>query len=160
MTKLIPLTKGKSTAVDAEWYDVLAGHKWLCCNGYAARRIVIDSEMRRHKMVYMHRIITGAHDGVEVDHRDGDKLNNTTANLRIATRRQNAANIPKTIGNISRYKGLYQCKHNGRWRAQICVSRKCIHIGYFADEVVAAKAWDKAAREHFGEFARLNFPNE
>lgn len=159
MAKLIPLTKGKSAAVDADWYDVLAEHKWLCCNGYAARKVATGFGARRQKTVYMHRVIANAPDGTEVDHRDGNRLNNTAANLRLAAHWQNVANTPKRgRAPASQYKGVRRYRRSAIWLASISANRKLYQLGAFASEEAAARAYDKAAKELHGEFACLNFP--
>lgn len=59
----------------------------------------------------------------------------------------------------SRYKGVY-LQTDGKWRAQICVNYRKLNLGSYATEIAAARVYDAAALEHFGEFARLNFPME
>jgi len=69
------------------------------------------------------------------------------------------ARYPK-INTSSRYRGVWYNKHNKKWRATIVVNRKRKQIGYFRDEIAAAKAYDKAARKFYGEFAVLNLPDQ
>lgn len=98
----------------------------------------------------MHREIV---DAPEVDHRNGDRVDNRRANLRAATHLQNCQNArPK---GQSRFKGV--SRYRERWHARIKVPGRRIDLGSFHDEESAARAYDVAAREHFGEFARLNF---
>lgn len=112
---------------------------------------------------YLHRLILNAPRGVQVDHVDGDGLNNTRANLRFASASQNGANRgpnktrrPKS----SRFKGVSLDKGSGLWTAQIKINKKCIHLGRYANEESAARAYDLKAQDSWGEFAYLNFPGE
>jgi hypothetical protein len=100
----------------------------------------------------MHSLITGLE---LVDHEDGDGLNNQQYNLRPATISQNLRN-GRAQEVTSIYKGVGL--HRGRWRARIYVDGRRLSLGYFADEPAAGRAYDAAAREHFGVFACLNFP--
>lgn len=109
--------------------------------------------------MYMHRFITNCPFGMEIDHRDGNKLNNQKCNLRICTPTQNKRNIKKQSNNKAGYKGVSYFG-NKYIRATISINRKQIHLGFFPDLITAAKAYDKKAKELFGEFAYLNFPEE
>jgi len=95
---------------------------------------------------------------MEVDHINGDRLDNRRANLRIVTKQQNRQNIGKQSHRemTSRYKGVVQHPKTLRWRAIVKTGGKQRHLGYFATEHEAALAYNTAARELFGEFARLN----
>jgi hypothetical protein len=107
----------------------------------------------------MHREIAGAPKGMVVDHIDGNELNNRRSNLRVCTVSQNHQNRRRTWGR-SRYKGVCFLKKRNKWKAEIMVNRKHIHIGCFDEEEEAAKAYDKKAAELFGEFAYFNLPRE
>jgi hypothetical protein len=94
-----------------------------------------------------------------IDHIDGNGLNNTRGNLRIATTKQNTWNRKKrTIPTSSKYKGVSVIKGRDRWQCRIYANGTRFFLGYFASEIEAARAYDKKAIELFGEFARLNFP--
>jgi len=159
MTKLIPLTKGLFATIDDGDYTWLAQWKWCVITTgsrkqYAGRR-------SQNVLILMHRFITNAPGGLDVDHKDGDGLNNQRHNLRIATRRQNSSNQhAQLVDKTSRFKGVNRDKQTSKWRASIRVNGKLRYLGIFADEADAASAYDAAARKHFGEFARLNFPTE
>ena len=109
------------------------------------------------KNYYLHRLIAKTPDNMVVDHIDGDKLNNTRANLRNCTQSDNCKNVSRRKGGHSTYKGVtwFTTKRHakGYWKAQICGR----HIGYYEDEEKAAKAYDQEAIREFGEFAKLNF---
>lgn len=91
---------------------------------------------------------------VELDHADRKTCN--FSNIRKANRSLNTANSPPRNGR--RYKGFFRDKRDGRYYARIRVNYKWISLGNFASEKEAARAYDKAAKEYFGEFAWLNFP--
>ena len=95
--------------------------------------------------------------GMQVDHINGDRLDNRRENLRIVTNWQNQMNRGMTINNSSGYKGV-RLRRSGKWEAQIRVNKKAIFLGRFYDKLDAAHAYDDAAKKYFGEFARLNFP--
>ena len=96
--------------------------------------------------------------GTHVDHINGDRLDNRRFNLRLCTNQQNQMNKTKRVGSSSRFKGVYFQKTSRKWVAAIQKDRKLKHIGLFSDELDAARAYDAAAKEAFGEFAWLNFP--
>lgn len=111
-------------------------------------------------MISLHRLIMGFPDA-DVDHIDGDRLNNQRSNLRLATDQTNAWNVAKHRDGNSQFKGVHRHKGRGhkRWVAQICIERKQRNIGYFMTERQAAMAYDIYASLAFGEYARLNFPD-
>jgi len=99
-----------------------------------------------------------AGDGDFCDHINHNGLDNRKANLRLATRSQNAWNRQKAkIKSRSKYKGVSWYNRGKRWSVRIQVNRKQKFLGIFEDEIEAAKAYDRAARKYFGEFAELNF---
>lgn len=159
MSKLIPLTKGQFAIVDDADYDLLMQWKWTYLQGrktgYAVRYTKVDD---KRVTVYMHRFIINASTGVEVDHKDRNGLNNTRNNIRIATPGQNRANAPKSNRKTtSRYKGVYRTNNPSRpWWAHIGIEGKSRTIGYFANELDAACAYNYAAVQHYGEFAYVN----
>jgi len=107
----------------------------------------------------LHRLILGLKPGdPDVDHIDSDGLNCQRSNLRLATNSQNQMNQRKTRGTSS-YKGVYWHKCDKKWMAYIKRDSRKIYLGCYAFEIEAAKAYDKKAKELFGDYARLNFPN-
>ena len=115
----------------------------------------IPTGRRGGQMAYMHSLITGYR---RTDHENGNGLDNQRANLRDTTQSQNCANRGKRrTGGTSRFKGV-DLLPSGRWRARIKVGRAERSLGTFADEAAAARAYDGAAAEAWGTFARLNFP--
>lgn len=106
----------------------------------------------------MHREIMVAPSGQYVDHVNGNKLDNRRENLRMCSNSQNMANRRAPRVNRSGFKGVHFFKRDGTWRAAITQDYKTKHIGYYATPEEAARAYDIKARELFGEFAQLNFP--
>lgn len=159
--KEIQLTQGKVALVDDSDFEAVNEFKWFAYrNGetfYAARSVKKpDGQWVRQDL---HRfLMPGAPD--EVDHKDGDGLNNQRENLRPATHQQNMQGFRrKRPGATSKFRGVYWNKSHGKWQAQIRVKGALIHLGLFTSETEAGRAYDVAAQEHFGEFASLNFPS-
>ena len=154
--RLIPLTKGKVAIVDAADYDWLSSFKWAANQKpggvYACRNV-------KRKNILMHRMIMNAPVGKFVDHIDRNGLNNRRCNLRLCSFAENIRNT-KGWGKTSRYKGVTRRKKDKKWISSIRYNNKFHYIGYFENETDAARAYDKAARKFFGQFAYLNFPDE
>ncbi len=149
--KVILLTKERHAIVDEEDFESLSKYSWFFNdkNGYTAKNNPKCDGIRKKE--YMHRFIMNAPKGMEVDHINGDKLDNRKCNLRICTRSENNGNMRKTRG-ISKYKGVVWHKTDKKWQAQL--SKK--YIGYFNSEIEAALAYNEDAKKYFGEFAKLN----
>jgi hypothetical protein len=149
--KTIPLTQGKEAVVDDSDHVALSRFRWYAVkntNGVSVRWYAARCEWGRR--VYMHQVLSGA---PEVDHRDGDGLNNRRTNLRAAAHWQNAGNQrKKASASASRFKGV--TKAGRRWRAVLQRLGKNRHLGYFDTEEAAASAYAREARAVFGDFAR------
>jgi hypothetical protein len=160
--KLIALTRGLSAMVDDNDFDWLSQWRWQAMksgrNFYASRDVRIGPRRENKRIrILMHRVILGIPVDLQVDHRDMNTLNNQRPNLRAATRAQNNGNRRSHRGSTSRYKGVFWSGQAEKWQARIIVDSRQVHLGLFVDEAAAARAYDAAAREHFREFARLNF---
>lgn len=122
---------------------------------------------KRKTLLQFHRYILNAPKGKVVDHINGNPLDNRKKNLRLVTHRQNSQNQAKARtwrgkSTTSQYRGVTKRDENRYrskpWMARVTVNGKGKHIGYYATEEEAAKAWDEHALKTWGEYARLNFP--
>lgn len=156
--RLIPLNRGRVAIVDAQDYERLNKFKWYLVTKTASSKNGYAKTQKNGKAIAMHRYLTNCPKGLVVDHIDHNGLNNTKANLRICTQKQNTYNNSGQYGKTSKYKGVCKIKGTNKFRATITNNYKSIQIGVFGNEREAAKAYDAAARKYHGEFAYLNFP--
>jgi hypothetical protein len=155
LMKLIPLTQGLFAMVDDEDYQEVIKSKWQAWKSqqtYYATRRPKGKETSR-----MHRLIMGDIKNITYDHIDGNGLNNQKSNLRVATCMQNNQNRGKKINSKSKYKGVSWKQKEEKWYARAGGDKNRYSLGFYDTEEAAAKAYDKKAKELFGEFARLNF---
>jgi hypothetical protein len=127
-------------------------------NIYAVAYIPEDWALYRRRETFMHRLIMNAKPGQQIDHKDGNGLNNTRDNLRIASHTLNMQNSKSRSGSTSRYKGVSWNTQRGKWVAQIRYDGRTRFLGYYTYEDEAARVYDEAALIGHGESARLNFP--
>lgn len=159
MSVEIPLTQGQFAIVDDEDAElVLAQGRWFAKRD--GRTFYAGRKTRRvgggQATLHLHTLLTG---WPLVDHVNGDGLDNRRANLRPATKVENSRNRRLQSNNRSGFRGVSWITAKRRWRASICVQGRRIYLGHYTTPEAAAAAYDAAAREHFGEFARLNFPS-
>jgi hypothetical protein len=149
----ISLGEGFYAYVDAADYEWLSRWIWHLCNGYAAR-------MGKGKFTYMHREIMQPPKGMTVDHRNHNKLDNTRANLHSCTHADNACNRRKRRGTSSRFRGVIYRKDRDNYCAEVYYRSERFFLGYFRNEIEAARVHDRKAVELMGESAQVNFPEE
>ncbi len=167
--KYIPLGgrlgKGLFAIVDDEWFDYLNQWKWHIDKGYVVRtENYYIGDKKTAKLIQMHNVIM---DNIprkfDPDHKNRNRLDNREENLRKATRPQNVVNSAVRKDNSLGYKGVtrkWQRPNEKvvRYRARISINGKYSHIGDFHTPEDAARAYDQKAKELYGEFAYLNFP--
>lgn len=138
----IPLTQGKKTIVDDNTYAWLSQYKWCAHKDanrfYAVRKGALSMGI---PFVRMHRVVIGAKKGEEVDHINGDGLDNRRENLRIVTKRENQQN--QHVQSTSKYTGVCRVKGSTVWQSYIKINGKQKHLGYFKDELSASEAYKK-----------------
>jgi hypothetical protein len=156
--KTLPLSQGLVALVDDADYERASAYKWSATktrsNVYGVRKVRTSAGRTTSQL--LHRFILGVTDGgIDVDHRDHNGLNCQRYNLRKCVRGENDGNRRKTRG-ASEFKGVSWDSRRGLWRACIRIE-KTVHLGYFSDEIEAARSYDAAARIRFGIFANCNF---
>jgi hypothetical protein len=142
--------KGLALLVNDEDYELMSSFSWHAKpdgNG----RYYAEVTLRAHNLLV---------DFPLTDHINGNGLDNTRNNLREATHRQNSWNRGLRSDSRTGYKGVTSRRGGRGYSARIQVGGKRQYLGWFKNPIDAAKAYDAAAREHFGRFARLNFPDE
>lgn len=153
----LPLSRGQVALVDDEDYEAVAPYKWsarFAPSGgifYAVRRVSLTKQI-----VLMHRVLLDAPRHLVVDHINGNGVDNRRCNIRLCTHQQN---LMRRVGppNKTGYRGVHQIRP-GTYRVAIMLSQRGHYVGTFYDPILAARAYDDAARRLHGEFARLNFP--
>lgn len=159
--KTIPLSRGLEAIVDDSDYEWLAQWKWCVTSPkpgrfYVVRRLPNEACGKRGKIQQMHRLLSGAEPGELVDHVNGDSLDNRRSNLRKCSAPQNTSNRSRTRRSTSGFKGCYWSKLERKWKASIGVSGRVINLGTYPAKISAAIAYNIAAVQLHGEFARLN----
>lgn len=151
----------KVALIDGEDYHLVRNLNWYCVErrtkGHVNFYAVAEFESNKQRdHIYLHRLVLGLrkNDGLQVDHENHNGLDDRKQNLRIATQVQNNANQRKRTNR--KFKGV--SKFRNSFRAQISLNNKTHHIGCFSTEELAAKAYDKKAKEVWSNFACLNFP--
>jgi hypothetical protein len=159
----IKLTRGKYAMVDVEDFEWLNQYKWHCSHYDYAKRAVPNrsGKGRRQVSVYMHKLLCPVPEGKIADHVNRNSLDNRKENLRPATQKQNVWNRKFTRkGGKTRYNGIRWDKNKEKWQVRLTINGRRKSFGYYADEIEAAKAYDRAAKKYRGEFAVLNFPEK
>ena len=156
---LVPLSQGKFAIVDAEGWEKVKNYKWCYGggprNGYALKAIW-DKRSKKRSTTTMHRFLFEDTLGKDIDHINGDKLDNRYSNLRLCEKHENLKNRGKNKNNTSGFKGVTWNKIAKKWMAQIMVEGKYKYLGVFADKEEAARAYNEAAVKLHNQFANIN----
>lgn len=164
MARELALTQGFVALLDDEDFERLSRWRWRfkrrCGHadvGYAVRT---TGNWPNQRTVYLHREVFGPTPN-QVDHINGDRLDNRRANLRAATHTENVRNRRYQLGEAGlRGVSVWRGSTCVRFIAQIKADGVYAYLGRFATAEEAARVYDDAARRLHGEFARLNFPEE
>lgn len=144
---------------DAEDEELLKPHGWAWLEVGRETKCRYAYVGGSKDRVYAHRLVMRLPRGriPEVDHINGDGLDNRRSNLRVVSHALNLANQRPQIGRSSPYKGVSWCKRHQDWEASIKVRGRKIHLGHHRDEIEAALTYDIAALDAWGEYSRPNF---
>lgn len=158
--KKIPLNKGLVTLIDDSDYLSVAEFNWFATkigrNLYVQRNTQKPDGSKSRQ--YLHRFLLSEPEG-DVLHWDGNGLNNQRDNLRSASRKENLWSFQrKRVGASSRYRGVSWDASRNKWQSRLKKEYKTIHLGRFESEEAAARAYDTAAKQFYGEFSTSNFP--
>ena len=153
---IIVTTNGYEVQVSPEDYRVLSAMRWSAIKRGPRKTMLYVQATRRWGAVSMHRFIMSPPPGMQVDHANGDTLDNRRENLRICTACENARNHKVNVDSKSGYRGVAPTTWPGRWRAVIHINGKQKALGCYGTPEEAALAFNRAAIQHHGEFARLN----
>lgn len=151
-THRVPLTKGAFAVVDSADVPELSEHNWKLVTFKGGS--TYEGRTTRSGLVLMHRQLMSSADGLEVDHRDTDGLNNRRGNLRVATSSQNKCNQRTSSLNTSGFKGVCWCKQVGAWKARVQLNGRQYHAGFHSTPEAAYAARCALAERLHGEFAR------
>lgn len=153
--KCIPLTRGLSALIDDVDFELVSKHRW---HARAVKNRSYASSKINGKNVSLHAYLLTPPQNSDIDHIDGNGLNNQRFNLRICSHMENMANQKQHRDSKSPYKGIWRAQHCDRWAVQLVYRGRKLYLGLFKDPIEAAKAYDLKAKELHGSFARLNFP--
>lgn len=154
----ISLTKGHQTLIDAIDLPLVERWNWFASinsqlQPYAVRR---SYDVTPSKVIRLHRIILDAPEWLDVDHIDGNTLNNRRSNLRLATRSQNCQNQKVNASNLSGLKGVSWRESRKKWQAQIMRNYKKYYLGLFDTPEAAYSAYCIASKSLHGHFGRTS----
>lgn len=154
MKKLF-LSQNQYALVDDEDYERANKQRWSFNkkDNIVRGSVVVDM---KSKGILLHRFIMNAPKNMQVDHINGNRLDNRKENLRLCTHQQNQMNKSKQVNNTSGYKGVSLNKGKSKYRARITLNRKEINLGSFKTKEKAALAYNQAAKKYHGKFANLN----
>jgi hypothetical protein len=151
----VTLTQGRESIIDTADVPLVAGRNWCVLSrgglSHALRTEYIGTKKRQ---LYLHRRLMNEPEGLQIDHIDGDGLNNRRYNLRVATCAQNNLNTRRRCNNKSGFKGVSWDRDRGKFRAYIKINNKQTHLGMFTSPEEAHAAYCLASQKYHGQFGR------
>lgn len=152
--KEIPLTRGMVAIVDDDDFERINKHKWYACK--KGKQSIRWYARRNSRAVYMHNEIMTPPHGMEIDHINGNTLDNRKSNLRPVTRYQNSLNTAVRSDSVTGVKGVGWHSRRQQYRARITVNGNKMNLGWFNSLVDAITARKDAEQKHHGDFRRKN----
>lgn len=157
--EFLDLNHGWKALVNADRYPELSKHKW-CIHKQGQRVYARRKKPGVNRHILLHQVILLPKPGFTIDHKNTDTpfcvLDERRSNLRYATKREQRLNSRRQLKALGKFKGTTFTK--GKWQAQIKIGEKQTYLGRFVTPEAAAHAYDYVAKQHFKEFAKLNFP--
>jgi hypothetical protein len=156
----ISLTHNLYAIVDEADYEWLSKLPWQASKSHRGGHYYVTTHSPQHKgQIRMHRLILGIlNTKWEGDHHNSDSLDHRRSNLRICKRLENSRNRKRSSDNTSGYTGVHWNPKRRHWIATVNINKRVKQLGSFRTAIEAALVRDAAARAHYGEFAKLNFP--
>lgn len=152
----ISLSQNREAVVCVEDLPLLAGYRMLYQYWHGTVHYCVAKPPGKKPSILLHRLLLTPPKDIQVDHIDGDGLNNRRSNLRLATAAQNSWNTGLKRTNTSGHKGVSWRADRGKWQVHIRVNGERLSLGHYEELQDAADAYVAAAREHHGEFAQVD----
>lgn len=158
-TMTLKTKNGTEFIIDDEDFVKVDQYTWHINTPPSSKTSYVMANISKKVKIKLHRFLLNVTNSkIQIDHINGNGLDNRKENLRLVTNAQNSRNKSKyiTTNSTSKYKGVFFCKQRNKWVAQICLDYKKIFIGRFKTEIEAAKAYNEKALTLFGQYAKLN----
>jgi len=152
-TAFVTLTKGYVAIIDADDLEIVNTSNWYASvkprTVYAIRAVYNNGTQQ---ILRLHRIIMKAPFGMEVDHINGNGLDNRKINLRVVSKNENAKNKRMNLNNSSGFKGVSWSNKRGKWLSQIQHDGTAIYLGCYLSKEEAYEVYCAASEKYHGEF--------